>query len=646
MKFKVGTFQGILPIVEPRRLADNQAQTAQNCDLVRGILSTIKIPGSVSTLPDASRLSIYYYNSAWLSWTTDVDVVKGPINGDQYNRIYYTGSGAPKVRAIISTTETEYTLGVPAPASAPTCTAQAKSAVTWTRTWHYQYEEADGSISQTGTMSEGAYGGANIDEVTPGASYRVETIPAKTTASASATFVMWFDAYDAASSYLGRVYPAHSAYYNNSDFYLSGAQAIATQVNSATSPQATFTLTYDSSRASDYTVDRYYVITYVTNMAEEGAPSAVSAMVSVTPVQDCLLSGLPTTAPSGYPNVEKKRIYRTVSGEAGTTYRYVDEVDLADATFLDTVDDADTGEEMPSTDWETPDSSLAGLVSLPNGMMAAFKDNTVYFCEPYYPHAWPTKYAQTVPEDIVGLGVNSSGLVVLTKGKPYLITGTHPESVSIIEIDSRQACSSKRGIAQLGDSTNAVVIYPSPDGLVVIQGAVAMLYTEKMYRRDQWQALSPTSMIAEVHDGKCFVFNGSQGIIFDFTSSGALPTTTDQVATALYSDIENDILYMVQDAAITSWNTGSTNMTILWKSKVLTTDRRASFSCGRVSAASYPVTLRVYAAGATTAVITRSVTEDKAFRLPTVRDEKEWEIEVEGAVDIYEVLVSNSMGDL
>ena len=37
-------------------------------------------------------------------------------------------------------------------------------------------------------------------------------------------------------------------------------------------------------------------------------------------------------------------------------------------------------------------------------MIAGWKDNEVWFCEPYRPHAWPVKYVVNVDYPIVGLG--------------------------------------------------------------------------------------------------------------------------------------------------------------------------------------------------------------------------------------------------
>lgn len=690
MKIKLTGFQGIVPVAEPRALDDVQAQTARNVDLLRGVLTSINAPGNVSVLPDASRISMFPYNGSWLSWATDVNVVRGPINGDLYNRIYYTGSGAPKIRGVDNGVEQEWTLGIPKPATLPVCTTQAKSETTWTRTWHYQYESSDGTITQSGDLTEGDYGGEVVNCVTPGSSYQIETLPAKTTAGTSDKFVAYFDAYSADGSYLGRLYPASSALVNNSDFYLDGASVTATEVNATPSPQCTFTLAYDTSRASDYNVDRYYSYTFVSAWGEEGPPSISSAVTTVSPIQDCMLTGFDALGYTSYDasalyrigqvmtldghyymanqdiddvepftathwddlgttnpfNISKVRIYRTVTGDAGTFFKYVDEIAFGETEYLDQKTDADTENEIESTNWYPPPGGLQGLVELPNGGMAGFLGRTIYFCEPYRPHAYPRSYAQTVHFDIVGLGVNASGLVVLTKGNPYLLMGTHPSQMIQERIDSTQSCVSKRSIVSMGDTNSAIVIYASPDGLTAISGGVARVISAKYWNRAQWQALNPSTMLAAITEGRYFAVTSATTFIFDFDEQRSALTTTDETATGLYSDLETDLLYMIQGANLNTWDTGVAKKTLVWKGKQFVFDRRGSFNVVRVRAQTYPVTIRLYSAGSPTPVTSISILNDVARRVPMLRDNTIWEFQVEATSDVYEILLSSSMGEL
>lgn len=127
--FKIDEFAGEAPRIRPRKLPPGFAQTAQNCNLQRGNLGPLKsglfvwTPTKVGTIQ-----SIYKFGgSFWFHWTTDVDVVQGPIANDTQERTYFTGDGVPKVTdASIATSgggtdypTVSYNLGLPSPAAAP-----------------------------------------------------------------------------------------------------------------------------------------------------------------------------------------------------------------------------------------------------------------------------------------------------------------------------------------------------------------------------------------------------------------------------------------------------------------------------------------------------------------------------------------------
>jgi hypothetical protein len=63
-----------------------------------------------------------------------------------------------------------------------------------------------------------------------------------------------------------------------------------------------------------------------------------------------------------------------------------------------------------------------------------------------------------------------------------------------------------------------------------------------------------------------------------------------------------------------------------WLGHRFLADRPTAFSCGRIVAENYPVTLNIYQRQRL--VLTRQVTSDSAFRLPRLRPEREWEIDI------------------
>jgi len=172
------------------------------------------------------------------------------------------------------------------------------------------------------------------------------------------------------------------------------------------------------------------------------------------------------------------------------------------------------------------------------------------------------------------------------------------------------------------------------------------MVSEAFYTDNQWSELNPTSMIASVYDGRYYAWHSTGAIFFNpsLTRSGLV--TTDQAATALYSDLETDTLYFVSGTTLYAWEGSTENMTMVWRGKINQFSRPGSPNVARINAESYddPVTMRLYADG--TLVATINFTNDRARKIPTLRSEKTWEIEVEASVDIYEVTVASAMSEI
>ncbi len=129
----VRQFKGIAPRVNPRLLADNQAQSAKNVILKHGSLFPLNANSAVLTLPKSGTIQTIHRfgldvasdSQYWFHWAADVNVCRGPIAGDVQERTYYTDGTQPQVtdNSIALTGGTQYpmasyNLGVPAPATA------------------------------------------------------------------------------------------------------------------------------------------------------------------------------------------------------------------------------------------------------------------------------------------------------------------------------------------------------------------------------------------------------------------------------------------------------------------------------------------------------------------------------------------------
>jgi hypothetical protein len=230
---------------------------------------------------------------------------------------------------------------------------------------------------------------------------------------------------------------------------------------------------------------RAYVYTWVSAYGEESAPSPPTLFTGNA-------SGtwnLTFTAPGGSVttnrNLTHTRIYRTITGTSGSTaYYLVAEIAIATLAYADTVPTTTVAANtlLQSLFWNPPPTDLEGITAMPNGIIAGFRGNEVYFCEPYRPHAWPATYALSLDSDIVGLGTINQSLVVCTRVSPYVITGVNPATMSVSKLAVIEPCLSRGSIV----STPAGVVYASQNGLVLAAPGRAQVITQQVITKDLW----------------------------------------------------------------------------------------------------------------------------------------------------------------
>jgi hypothetical protein len=192
----------------------------------------------------------------------------------------------------------------------------------------------------------------------------------------------------------------------------------------------------------------------------------------------------------------------------------------------------------------------------------------------------------TVDSEIVGLGVYDTSLVVLTKNRPYILTGTNPESMSQVKLPLNQPCISKRSIA----SDQFGVLYASPNGLVSIGTGQQDVVTTPLYTRDDWQQLNPASMLGAIWNNLYIGFSqigSSIGAIV--LSRGDIPPlfTLDFPANAVFVDRSNSDLFAVSnnDNAIYQLDSDIVNDTFYeWLSKRFILPNPMSFGALKIKA--------------------------------------------------------------
>ena len=153
---------------------------------------------------------------------------------------------------------------------------------------------------------------------------------------------------------------------------------------------------------------------------------------------------------------------------------------------------------------------MLGLTAVGNGVMAGFSGKRFCLSEPFLPHAWPIQYRITLEDDIVDIAATGNGVVALTNGTPYFITGTDPAALTPIRVDLAQACVNKNSVVDMGE----YVLYAAPDGLVAVSGSTGEVVSRGLISVDQWNSdFRPTLIRAFRHEGTYVAFYNDGGTL-------------------------------------------------------------------------------------------------------------------------------------
>jgi hypothetical protein len=391
-----------------------------------------------------------------------------------------------------------------------------------------------------------------------------------------------------------------------------------------------------------------YTFTWVTSIGEESQPAPISAEIDYSPGVNIALS-MPEAVPPGR-LITKKRIYRSVTGTSGVTDLYfVDEITGTITSYTHNMANKPPVEALPSDDYDAPIDGLIGLIAMPNGMMAAHNKKTVYFCEPYKPHAWPMKYSLTVNDTIVGLAAFGTSLAILTVGTPYVAQGLHPEGMAMERMEVSLPCLSRNSIVDLGYAA----MYASTDGLVQVNNAGAQLVSKDMWSKDQWYAMDPETIQAGQMTGR-YLFthvprggSGRQCIVVTVDGTGQfISPVTELGMIDFFYDTASGTLYALNgsgDQIISFDDPSGALKSYSWTSKPFRLPANTSIGCAIVDATA-PLTgtpafsAKVYSNGVLVATIT---TPNKIVRLPSGLSEL-IQVEITGNYTVTRIVLAGN----
>ncbi len=586
---RVSGFGGIIPRLGKRLLPNNNAQYALNSQLFSGELRSWQRPKLLQTFAMPSVQDVYHYRrdevDHYIPFAVRTDVVKAPIINDAYDRLYWTNGTAmytttqEDVEANIAPVIT----GVPLPVfgtkpvvdapqigsiaqptfgTAPTVTPSGGTAsLSETRVYSFVLVATDGeegkpkpggNVTATGN-ADGNWNIANLNTVVnPGSP--IDKLRVYRSAVVATRDPIWQRVID---------WPI--------------AAVPAGAFNDTLTPY----IQQDDGN-QDIVETRVYVFILVTKYGEEGPPNEDST-ITLEGKSDgtWVIHNLNTLVPPGG-NVTKLRIYRTItSSGTGVAYRQVAEFDVGavPATYNDNVTNEvlATNPVLQSLSWDAPPLGLSGLCAGPNGMLSAFKGKTVYFSVPYFPHAWPDSQQLAIEDTIVAMAWVGTMLVIGTTGRPAVVQGSTPTSLTLQKFGEVIPCLSRDGLV----GTSVTVFMPSLDGLMSIGPDGVQNVTQAFCARKDWlDRFSPASISGAIYQNRYFGFYSSQlgfSLGFDDATTGLTDLQYDGITRMKNSAVDNSA-HLIVGNKLYQWDADPEGpLLYVWRTKPFMVPKPCNF---------------------------------------------------------------------
>lgn len=494
--YKIDTFGGMIPAVADELLPGNAAALSQDAWLYRGNLIGWPVPINLHTLvqpnttkvfriPESYGRSAYLYNSTWLEFSNpDTDVIRAPVFNDTHDRYYWASSTTPpqyNTLARIKNGDDPWLLGINPPGPAPVVSVAGGSV---------RMTDVRVATISAGTLATSFAAGQTVDGIVLALGNRIlikdlAGVNAKDNGVRIVTSGTPTRApdMDAANEFVGRFVRVLEGTANSGTFWKC----------SNTSPPVVGTtpILFEETAELPLQVTRSYVYTWVTEYGEESAPSPPAIVSGAQDGTWNLTSiGVPDPLDQGLivgsvRYITKTRIYRTVTSSNNVaTFFLVTEIPCTTTSFVDSLTDDEVTQNalLESFAWTPPPDDLQGLTVMWNGMVAGFRENELWFCEPYRPHAWPASFVQTLEYPIIGLGVANQTLVACTAGNPVTINGSIPDNLTSAKIAKFEPCTSRGSILS---SPNGVM-FTSPNGLILCGQGGAINVTKDLLTHNKW----------------------------------------------------------------------------------------------------------------------------------------------------------------
>lgn len=409
------------------------------------------------------------------------------------------------------------------------------------------------------------------------------------------------------------------------------------------------------------TAARGYRYSYVNKYGQEGGGSAPSEVAPVEDGQTVNVSGFACPAPEWC--VTSIRLYRLgtpfetgleESNPQNTEYFFVAEFPCTQATYVDTVKDIDLGGQagpnvFTNDEYLPPPADLRNLVSMENGILAGISGDSVWMCEPNFPHAWLLRYTKGLFDKPVALASIGHAMFVATDGRPYFVDGRNnckgDGCAQVMRTRVPLPCVSARSMA----AESGVCYYATKSGLVAMAGNAAKVVSQQHLSRRDWEALRPNLMIGAVRDGYYHGYTASFGMRYrgpedEFANLRDIAYThLSERPSALFRAEDGELYYAVGNQ-IFLWNGGDRFKVGTWASTAEWFPRRTSLGSGSIQRSTFGNT-RFKLVTDYGVVQDRMVNNSTEFRIKGLASAEFASVEVDTTAEIFEIAVGTTIAN-
>lgn len=412
--------------------------------------------------------------------------------------------------------------------------------------------------------------------------------------------------------------------------------------------------------------NRSYVYTYVNECCDESSPSYPSENIDVDDGGRVMVSGF-DVPPREY-GVTTIRLYRLASGfDANNTsvenvlideksslseYFFVGEFPVGESVYIDDLMDYELGYALETQEYTPPPVGLRGIATVDGTQLVGFYDsNKIRFSMPRYPHVWQEADELTVPDNIQALVEIDGNVVVLTCGAIYLVEPIKDckevgcRSVrKTLENYPMVSCCGGHGYTM----TPKGVVFVSADGLILTTGTQAQNITSPYFAPDDWRALLPDRMSVAYHRDSIYFFSENVAYCLQFPVS--LAQWENSVLIQLsdrpkYAFSANEDLFLVDDEGVYRWGMGEIYRPYVWRGKREISPSQVNFAGAKVSRYNGG-DLQFKLFGDNLLIKEYNPLTTEKFRLPSGRRDVEFQLELNGTAEVYQVEISTSYREI